>query len=124
MDIKKDFSAWDFVKQKPKYTNPYGNIIEGSVTSHVMGVNNITTTDVDTTFFVNNMEVTGSALIPPQEGQMKYDTVTQTMATFHNGEWVNISGPERTRPIWDVEYPTNRKSLLTRFKDWLKNVVS
>jgi len=95
--IKRDFYAWDFIKQEPKRNriSDYPTIDGGTIddgflvydgndwmvnytTDHVgrnniiLGGENVTiSADINDTVFVQNLSVAGTTDIPPQEGQMR-----------------------------------------------------
>lgn len=102
--IKRDFSAWDFVKQGPKKDTidiTGGTLIsdytswtmgDGSFTNTMVFGDNVTITipSVNNRVYISDLTVQGSAEIPPQEGQMRYNVDSQMTEVYHQDEWMEI----------------------------------
>jgi hypothetical protein len=129
--VKRDFSAWDFVKQEPKkrgftildgtagtLITDYPNVVMGGgdwVVDTTAGTNNIVfgsnmtiSADVSDTVFISNLSVAGSAEIPPSEGQLRYNTVNGTTEAYVDGEWIELG------PV--TQYPLPRKPKISKRK--------
>ncbi len=128
--VKRDFSAWDFVKQEPKkglrildgntggtlITN-YPNVVIGggdwivnttAQNNIVFGSNATISADVSDTLFVSNLSVAGSAEIPPSEGQLRYNTVNGTTEAYVDDEWIELG------PV--TQYPLPREPKISKWK--------
>jgi hypothetical protein len=140
--IKRDLNAWDFVENKPKtglrivdgtgrrIITDYPPIDGGTLIYDGLGME-WTTTVTDTNIIQlgydneglridNNNQVTigdlvvaGSAEIPPQEGQMRYDTNNNLTYVFVGDTWQEIN--------WE---PVKKESLWSRFKTFIKNLLT
>jgi hypothetical protein len=148
--VKRDFSAWDFVKQEPKKQG--FTILGGGVGDLFTVVDNsadwVVTTTLDDTFTFNgynnvvfgegitidgntnntvtisDMVVTGSADIPPTAGQMK--TVSDgnswnTQVFVEDGNGGEWVTISSTRLHRGVTTTENRWG---RFKNWVGSVLS
>lgn len=142
--VKRDFSAWDFVKQEPKkqelftidggtLITDYPNVIIGGgdwIVDTTAGQNNIVlgqnmsiSSDVNDTVFVQNLSVAGTTDIPPQEGQMRYNVDSQMTEVYHQDEWMEIGythdvhqGPRLSR--WEYLNPIY---WFNRFVNFMEN---
>ncbi len=146
--VKRDFSAWDFVKQKPKTHNRLVDITAGTLhhndlftindgtwtTTVTGGQNNIVlgnnmtiSADINDTVFVQNLSVAGTTDIPPQEGQMRTimseDGYWLTQVYVPTRDWVTINSTTSFITA-DENYPNLRPNRWVRFKNWVGSVLS
>lgn len=160
--IKREITAWDFVKQEPKpikiglqglygEINPLHTFVpvglyarEVDVT-YVADNNNVFTvsdtagnavlniTDNDTAY-ITNLDVTGTANIPPSEGQVRYDNDTMMINVFIDNEWRRMSkehffnGPsfyqkEPKKTIKDRVQGSVIHWVYTKIKKFIKDVL-
>ncbi len=149
--VKRDFSAWDFVKQEPKkglrildgnagtLITDYPNVIIGGgdwvvnttgTNNIILGSNNMTiSADVSDTVYVQNLSVAGTTDIPPSEGQMRTQILedgyweTQVYSNRFQ-EWVTISRTESMITAGETFVPRTRISRWVKFKSWVGGLLS
>jgi len=131
--IKRDLTAWDFVENKPK---PHLRVVNGTpvdggtLVYDGLGMEWTTTVtdnniiqlgydneglriDTNNQVIIGDLVVDGSAEIPPQEGQMRYDVNDNLTYVFVADTWQEIN--------WE---PVKKESLWSRFKTFIKNLLA
>lgn len=119
--IKRDFTTWDFVKQEPK---KQGFTIDGNYTFDTITIDTsdwiISTASLDVStdmVYISDLTVQGSAVIPPQEGQMRYNVDSRMTEVYHQDEWLEIG---YTHEI----HSEPKISIWSRFKTWLDKITT
>jgi hypothetical protein len=148
--IKRDFTAWDFVKQEPKKGNRIsdfdilGGTNDGDVlmftdggvgwttTTTAIGGNNLTVSEgINNTVFVQNLNVAGNMEIEPREGEMRtiMDEDGYWLSQFYTRSidepmWVTTSRTDSMITMDGNTYHITKVPIWVKFKTWLNKITT